>query len=76
MSMPVRNVRAGGFGAVRTEDSATLIGDEPVQVPDTYYYRHLLSDGSLTEVDLESNAPQVADANETLYSGSEDEHAG
>lgn len=48
--MSTIRVRAAAFGPVRREDGAGVVGDDPVYVPDTYYYRHLVSDGSLVLV--------------------------
>lgn len=48
--MSTIRVRAAAFGPVRREDGACVIGDDAVTVPDTYYYRHLVSDGSLVQV--------------------------
>jgi len=55
----VLRVHAAAFGPVRREDGAGVIGDDSATVPDTYYYRHLISDGSLV---LEDDSQEITPA--------------
>lgn len=44
-------------GRVPMERQLGWIGQEPVQVPDTYYYRQLLDCGALQEASVPATSP-------------------